>query len=464
MHEAEGTQRQEILLRRLSELGLAVKPLPDGRGVAVTLPLGPERFPLLRGGSARFESVSFASVGGDRIKCLRPLPFFYLPLIRVGGCASAEEFEARIRAAWRARSVDLLRTRNWLDKLGLAGLPEADDAPVLCVALGVEDPESKARLFEPGRLVLPGRGPLSGVRLRRAEDRTFQPSPSLASGLDVELAAATRLEELARLDARIERERARMPGDETTLRPIPALEEGPRVLLVGPNLYGDRTLHESLRLRGYSPLLARSERDALRTLEATSPELVLSETQLGRFEGIELIPELRTTPGVEEIPVVLVDTMLRPERRDAARRAGAAGYLVRPFEVDQIAAGLRALVQNPKRRRFRRYARQLTAIAASARDADVVADIGRGGMLVWTARSAQLHDVDHWSIALPEIGASVGVRAEVVYVRTVPGSARRGLGLRFRSFDDGSEAALIRFLRTMEATTREVMARSDESS
>ncbi len=463
MREAEGTQRQEILLRRLSELGLAVRPFPDGRGVAVTLPLGPERFPLLRGNSARFESVSFATVGGDRIKCLKPLPFFFLPLIRVGGCASAEEFEARIRAAWRARNVDLLRTHNWLDKLGLAAHPEADDAPVLCIPIGVEDAEAKARLIEPGRVILPGRGPLSGVRLRRAEDRTFVPPASLASGLDVELAIATRLEELARLDARLERERARMTADDTTLRPIPQREEGPRVLLVGPNLYGDRSLHESLRLRGYSPLLARSERDALRALESSSPELVLSETQLGRFEGIELIPELRTTTGVEEIPVVLVDSMLRPERRDAARRAGAAGYLVRPFEVEQIAAGLRSLVQSPKRRRFRRYSRQLTAQAASARDADVVADIGRGGMLVWTERPAELHDVDHWSIAIPELASSVGVRAEVLYVRTVPGSARRGLGLRFRSFDDGSESLLIRFLRSMETTTREILARREES-
>jgi len=59
-------------------------------------------------------------------------------------------------------------------------------------------------------------------------------------------------------------------------------------------------------------------------------DLVLAESHLGRFEGVELIPELRTSPGVEEIPVVIVDGELRPERREAARRAGAAGYLVLP--------------------------------------------------------------------------------------------------------------------------------------
>jgi len=453
MREAEEAQRQDVRLRRRSGLGLAVRPFTGGRGVAVTLPLGPERFALPRGGSARFESVSFATVGGDRIKCLKPLPFFFLPLIRVGGCAAAEEFEARIRAAWRARILDLVRSRNWLEKLGLAPSPEADGAPVLCFPIGLEDAEACARVFEPGRVILPSRGPLSGARLLQPEDRVFLPAPSLPSGLDVELAVSTRLEELARLDARLERERSSSPVDDATPRPHAPPEGGPRILLVGPFLYGERALHESLRLRGYAPLVARSERDALSTLEWASPDLVLAETQLGRFEGIELIAELRMAPGVEEIPVVLVDSQARPDRREAARRAGAAGYLVRPFEVEQIAAGLAALVRSPRRRRYRRYCRQLAAQAASAPRPDVVADIGRGGMFVWTDRPVDLRNMDHWSIMLPELATTLGAMAEVLHTRTVPGSARRGLGLRFRAFDEGGEALLIRYLRATGHTT-----------
>jgi len=453
MREAKEAQRQDVLLRRLSGLGLAVKPFPGGRGLAVTLPLGPERFALPRGGSARFESVSFATVGGDRIKCLKPLLFFYLPLIRVGGCAAAEEFEARIRAAWRARMLDLVRSRNWMEKLGLAPSPEADDAPVLCFSIGLQDAEACARVFEPGHVILPSRGPLSGARLLQPEDRVFLPSPSLPSGLDVELAVSTRLEELARLDARLERERSSSPADDATPRPHAPAEGGPCILLVGSFLYGERALHESLRLRGYAPLVARSERDALSTLEWASPVLVLAETQLGRFEGIELIAELRMAPGVEEIPVVLVDSQARPDRREAARLAGAAGYLVRPFEVEKIAAGLAALVRNPRRRRYRRYCRQLAAQAASAPRPDVVADIGRGGMFVWTDRAVDLRSMDHWSIVLPELATTLGAMAEVLHTRTVPGSARRGLGLRFRAFDEGGEALLIRYLRAMGHTT-----------
>lgn len=451
MQRAEEARRQEILLRRLSGLGLSVKAFPDGRGVVVTLPLGPERFELPSGECARFDSVSFATVGGDRIKCLRPLPFFHLPLVRVGGCARAEEFEARIRAAWRARMLDLLRVRNWLEKLGLPAQAAENDAPVMGFPLGVEG-GATARLFEPGRVILPGVGPLSGVRLRRAEDRIFAPDASLASGLDVELAVSTRLEELARLDARLERERA-PAADLLPLSPVPVRSDDrrpPRILLVGPVLAADRALFDSFRARGFEPIAARGEREALRVLDGASPDLVLTETRLGRFEGVELIPELRTSPGIEEIPVVIVDVEANPDRREAARRAGAAGYLALPVDPTRIEKGIHSLVRQPKRRRFRRYQRRLAAHAASAPRADVVAEIGRGGMLVWTERPVELHHVDRWQIALPEVGATLGVNAEVIHVRTVPGSARRGLGLRFRAFDEGGESLLIRWIRTLE--------------
>jgi DNA-binding response OmpR family regulator len=450
MQEPEEGRRQDVLLRRLKDLGLAVKPFPDGRGVAVKLPLSSERFELPRGGSARFDSVSFATVGADRIKCLKPTLFFHLPLIRVGSCATAAEFEARIRSAWRERLLDLVRTRSWLEKLGLDAQPATDDAPVLCVRLDVGDSEAQARLFEPGRVVLPGRGPLTGVCLRRAEDRVFVPDPSLPGGLDVELAISTRLEELARLDARLQRERVARPLDETSPRLSQDMGSGRRILIVGPALSADTALAESLRLRGYAPMTARTEREALRCFEFASPELVLAETELGRFEGIELIPELRTVPGVEEIPVVLVDRALNRERREAARRAGAAGYLVRPFEVESIAAGLANLVQRPRRRRFRRYRKQLAAQAQSATRPDFVSDIGRGGMFVWTERPTEVKSVDHWSLTLPEIGATFGATCEVLHARTVPGSAKRGLGLRFRAFNPEAEALLIRYLRSIE--------------
>jgi len=449
MPEADDTRRQEIVQRRLEAMGLEPKPLPGGRGFVATLPLGPAPFESPLQGPSHFESVAFATVGTDRIKCLRPTPLFHLPMIKVGDCESAAELEARIRAAWHLRQTILVRARRWAEKLGAATRVDPE-APLLELGLGVEDREARARMVEAGRVILPGRGPLSGVRLRRAEDRVFAPDRGVSSALELDIAISARLEELARLDARLQRE-ARLARVRSRPEPtsIPVVVRPHRLLVVGPNLYRDSVLLEGLRGRGYLVSAVRSAADALHGFDGESCELLLAETDLGRFEGVELIPALRQLPGVEELPVVIVDDRPRPDRREAARVAGAAGYLVRPFEVSRIADGLASLVRRPKRRRWTRYREQL-AVRGAAGDEAVTGDLGRGGMLLWTEHEIALHAVARFSISLPELARPLPVDAEVVHRTSVPGQGRTGLGLRFNDFPERGEESLIAHLRSLE--------------
>jgi two-component system chemotaxis response regulator CheY len=454
MPEADDTRRQEIVQRRLVAMGLEARPLPGARGFVATLRLGSTPFPGSRGASRRFDSVTFATVGLEHIKCLRPLALFHLPMIKVGDCQSAADLEARIRSAWRSRQDALDRAQRWAEKLG-ASPRAAADVPVLEIGLGVEDRESRARLVEARRVILPGRGPLSGVRLRRAEDRVFAPDRGVTTALELDLAISARLEELARLDARMQRE-ARLAR--ARLRPEPArggvVVRPHRVLVVGPNLCRDDALLEGLRARGYQSNAVRSAAEALRLFDAASCELVLAETDLGRFEGVELIPALRALPGVEELPVVIVDDRPRPDRREAARAAGAAGYLVRPFEVSRIADGLAGLVRRPRRRRWTRY-RERLAVRGATGDEAVTGDLGRGGMLIWTEREVALHSVERFTLSLPELARPLPVDAEVMHRTSIPGQGRTGLGLRFNDFPERGEESLIAHLRSLEPATPE---------
>jgi two-component system chemotaxis response regulator CheY len=275
-------------------------------------------------------------------------------------------------------------------------------------------------------------------------------SPSWTSAVDLELALSTRLEELARLDARLQREERLSAAREIASAPVAPLQRPARILVVGPRLAGERSLLESLRLRAYEMVAVRTAQEALKAFETTSPELVLAETHLGRFEGIELIPSLRGIPGIEEVPVVLVDDRMRPERRAAARQAGAAGYLVRPIEVAKIAAGIASLVRQPKRRRFKRYPERLSVRDVRGETSFLTGDVGRGGMFLWTDRELPLENLERYAITLPVVGESLGVEAEVVHRSSVPGSGRRGAGLRFHSFDSDGEVRWIRYLRSLE--------------
>jgi len=441
----------EILLKRWSALGLAPQPGPGGRGWLLTLPLRPEGFELPSGTRRRFASLTLVTVGEERVKCLRPRALFHLPLLRIVDCGSVEEIETRVRAAWSQRLESLGRARRWLERLGVEPIAP-DDAPVLELAVG---PDARAAVLEPGRVVLPGRGILAGMPLRRPEDRLLSVDGAIGSAVELEIAITNRLEALARVQQRLAREeRLLRPPEEATARdaPTPALVREPprRVLLVGARLASERDVADALRRRGLEVTAARTAQEALRAFETASPEIVVAETHIGRFEGIELVPALRSVPGVEEIPVVLVDDRPREERKEAARRAGAAGYLARPLDLPKLVAGIAQLVRRPRRRRFTRYGDRLAVRPPDTDATFVTSELGRGGMFVWLDRDRPLSEHGRYRIELAPAVGPVEVDAELVYKRTGPGTARQGAGLRFRAFPNGGEERWIAYLRSLE--------------
>jgi two-component system chemotaxis response regulator CheY len=404
----------------------------------------------------QINEVTFSCLGGDRAKCLRPRPLFQLPIFRILDCRDATAIEAQIHLTWQKHVDQLAETETWLRLLGTACESE-EERSVLRFPVPGEDPLARARCVSPRTVILPGRGPLTGLRLQRVEDRVLRVDPSVESDPDLTLAISIRLRELARLDGRLGAQRnAALDSEARSEAPAerlvaakPSRDRRPSVLLVGPEVSQQRACIESLERRGYRVEPVPAERDAIAAFDRFSPELVLADVNLGRSEGIDLIPSLRRIPGVEEVPVVLIDAHMRPERRDVARQIGAAGYLTYPIEVEQIAGHLARIVDEPRRRRFTRYAQKLSVRMGGRGEACLTTDIGRGGMFLTTNQDLPMHTLEECQLSLPQLGANLRVQTEILY-QTRATSSRTGVGLRFRSFPDFDEAVWIRFLRQLQ--------------
>lgn len=429
--------------RRLRRMGLEVEELPEC--AVATLRLGPEPFGS-SDGPLRIDLLRFATVGGDRIKCLEPEALFHLPLLSIRGCASAEDLEARVRRAWGEQRDLAERARRWLEELGGSPTPLAAGA-AYAIGLGLEDAEARAVASRPGRVVVPGRGPLSGIALHRASDRV-QHVDGCRSAADLAIAVTTRLEELARDEGK----RARMRATAAARRRAPEApaQRGHPVLLVGGKLAADRALAESLKLRGHTVDAVASLRDALARFGEHSFELVLVDCELGRSEGAELIPSLESVHGLAHVPVLMVDDRSRAARRKAARNLGAAGYLVRPLSLERIDGQLERLLDAPSRRRFQRYPHRLAVRFAGGTRGGSTCRIGRGGMALLCERAPEVGRLDRFDISLPDTREVVNVEAEVVYERTLPGRASGEFGVRFASFPPGHERSLIAWLAARE--------------
>ncbi|RIL06003.1 MAG: hypothetical protein DCC71_08280 [Proteobacteria bacterium] len=439
MADAEELQRQRVLERRFRAMGLDAGVLPGGRAVIATLPVGPEPFDA-PDGSRVLRALRFYTVGHDRIKCVAPRALFHLPPIRITDCAKAEEIEARIRSEWSARIRKLRDARRWLADLGIeADAPQG--APLWSIPLGLEDERACAAVVEPGRVILPSRGPLSGLVLPQPEERVFEPRSPGGSGTELLIDVTVRLEELAR-----RKRNATMRRDDTSCDlPAPRSLRVAPLLLVGTGLAAARPLHESLRLRGFDVRCVTSSASAIDAFRSQSFGMVLAETRLDRADGIELVPALRALPGILDLPVVLLDERPSPPRRVAAKAAGASGYLSGVLDPSKLAGALAQLAVERKRRRFSRYERALSVSWPDCDTPAVTAQIGRLGCLLRGAAAAPIHG--RYSLHLPETGETLRVDAEVSYRQGEDAAwGATAVGLRFGGFEPGAEAAWIDYV------------------
>jgi len=446
--EAEELRRQRVLERRFRAMGLEAGVLPGGRAVVATLLLGPVPFETPEGPRV-LRAVRFYTLGHDRIKCMAPRALFHLPPIRVLDCEKAEDLEARIRATWTQRLAVLREARRWLDQLGVQ-VDVSQGAPQWCFSLGLDDPRARGAVVEPGRVILPSRGPLSGLTLPAPEERVLALDAKCRTSTDLEIAVTVRLEALAR---RKREGTLRRTPDENCDLPAPRTPHGMLLLLVGSQLAGANGLQESLRLRGFEVRCATSASAAIEAFRAHSFELVLAETRLDRGDGIELVPALRAQPGVLDLPVVLFDERPSDHRRNAAKAAGASGYLSGPLDAARLASALAHLASERRRRRFARFERALSVSWPGCDAPAITTEIGRGGCLVRGSSEAPARG--RFALHLPETGRTLHVEADVVYRlgESTPGPSA-GDGLQFCGFDDGDEPAWIEYLAGLEQRSR----------
>jgi two-component system chemotaxis response regulator CheY len=314
-----------------------------------------------------------------------------------------------------------------------------------------------------GEAILPSKGPLRGIRLESLDARVLEVSGSLDSASQLESQISGRISELqqqASTSATHKRllEEVHAPGipiarrvHDVALDRVVVHARPAKVLLVGTQLLEDAALRQALKDQGYQTVTARSETEALVRLSSMTPDLVISQYGLGRSDGASFVQATLTIPGIERIPVVLVDDVHHDNRREAARAVGAAGYLISPLQTARIVPRLQRLIDAPGNRRFTRYPQRLAARLADNRTPILATQVGRGGLFVSTEEDIREHTMLQCAVRLPEVGHTLRFGGEVLYRSEVQGAAAQGLGLRICDISSENEAALIEYLAWLES-------------
>lgn len=101
----------------------------------------------------------------------------------------------------------------------------------------------------------------------------------------------------------------------------------------------------TLRKAGYLVLEAANGAEACAKLELQPVNLVITDLNMPTMDGIELIKRVRTMVSQRFTPVLFLTTESQAEKKNAARAAGATGWIVKPFTPDQLTSVVAKVVR-----------------------------------------------------------------------------------------------------------------------
>jgi len=94
----------------------------------------------------------------------------------------------------------------------------------------------------------------------------------------------------------------------------------------------------TLRHAGYEVVEAVDGIEALEYARGNVVNLVLTDVNMPKMDGITLVRELRRLESYRYIPLLMLTTEAGQEKKLEGRKAGATGWLVKPFNPDKLLA------------------------------------------------------------------------------------------------------------------------------
>ncbi len=96
----------------------------------------------------------------------------------------------------------------------------------------------------------------------------------------------------------------------------------------------------TLRAAGYEVIEAADGDEALEYARGNAVDLVLADVNMPRMDGITLVAHLRALPSYHLTPMLLLTTESSAQSKQLGKRAGATGWMVKPFHPDQLLSTL----------------------------------------------------------------------------------------------------------------------------
>ncbi len=100
----------------------------------------------------------------------------------------------------------------------------------------------------------------------------------------------------------------------------------------------------TLKSAGYEVVEAVDGQDGLDKAKSRSINLVLTDQNMPRMDGLTLIRNLRALPQYASTPILMLTTESSDAMKSQGRAAGATGWLVKPFDPQKLIEVVRKVI------------------------------------------------------------------------------------------------------------------------
>lgn len=117
-----------------------------------------------------------------------------------------------------------------------------------------------------------------------------------------------------------------------------AVSSVPLVLVVDDSITVRRVTQRLLQREGYRVVLAADGLQALERLQGERPAVVLSDIEMPRMDGFDLVRNIRSDLRLSDLPVIMITSRIAEKHREHARELGVDHYLGKPYSEDELLA------------------------------------------------------------------------------------------------------------------------------
>lgn len=105
------------------------------------------------------------------------------------------------------------------------------------------------------------------------------------------------------------------------------------------------SLQVLLQKAGFDVRIARNGEEALQSVEANPPDLILLDAMMPKRDGFDVCQSLRANPAYQTLPIIMLTAKSRDVERQKGMALGATDYVTKPFSTRDLVATVRKYLE-----------------------------------------------------------------------------------------------------------------------